>query len=108
MKSTMSLLLLAFAASGASAADDIYRSVMPDGSIRYGESAAPGAKSVRKVAPPPISTGVTVVTPAEQARPVERTERGGVAVIPQAPRPPIPPADQGLTQSPQGLPGRAY
>jgi hypothetical protein len=108
MKSTMSLLLLALAASGASAADDIYRSVMPDGSIRYGESAAPGAKSVRKVAPPPISTGVTIVTPAEQARPVERTERGAVAVIPPAPRPPIPPADQGLIQSPQGLPGRAY
>ena len=108
MKSTMSLLLLALAASGAYAADDIYRSVMPDGSVRYGESAAPGAKSVKKVAPPPASTGVTVVTPAEQARPEAATGGRGVAVIPQAPRPPIPTADQGLIQSPAGLPGRAY
>jgi hypothetical protein len=81
---------------------------MPDGSIRYGESAAPGAKSVKKVAPPPASTGVTVVTPAEQGRPESATAGRGVAVIPQPPRPPIPAADQGLFQSPTGLPGRAY
>lgn len=108
MKYTMSLLMLALVASGASAAEDIYRSVMPDGSVRYGESAAPGAKSVRKVAPAPVSTGVTVVTPAEHARGVTVPQGAGVAVIPQPVRPPAPAADQGLLQSPSGLPARGY
>jgi hypothetical protein len=107
MKSTITLVLLALAAPAAFAADDIYRSVMPDGRILYGESAAPGAKSVKKVPPTPVSTGVTVVTPAEKSRNLE-VQRGGVTVIPQPSRTDPGPAEQGRKQSPVGLPKRAY
>ena len=48
MKSTITLLVLALAAPAAYAADEVYRSVMPDGRTLYGESPAPGAQSVRK------------------------------------------------------------
>ena len=48
---------LALAAGAALAAEDIYRSVMPDGSIRYGESPDPAAKSVKRVPAPPPATG---------------------------------------------------
>ena len=108
MKSTITLLVLALAASGVYAADDIYRSVMPDGWILYGESAAPGAKSVHKMPSSPASTGVTVVTPEERAHPPGASARGGVAVIPQPVRPPTRAAEQGALQAPSGLPQRSY
>lgn len=101
------VLALALAASAAIAADDIYRSTMPDGSIRYGEEPAPGAKQVKKVPAPPASTGVSVVTPQEKNR-TFTVQEGGAAVIPQAVRPPQGPASQGQLQSPKGLPQRAY
>ena len=40
------LLTLALGAPAAIAATEMYRSVMPDGSVRYGESPERGAKSV--------------------------------------------------------------
>ena len=68
MKTPLTPLALALAlfASGALAADDIYRSVMPDGSIRYGESPAQGAKSVKRIPPPPASTGTITILPEER------------------------------------------
>lgn len=107
MKSTVSFLLLALTAPGVFAAEDIYRSVMPDGSVRYGEAPAPGAKSVKKVPSGPASTGVTVVTPAEKGR-IPAPSGGGVTVIPQPVRPPTEPAAQGSVASPPGLPARPY
>ena len=101
------LLALALASAGAYAADDIYRSVMPDGSIRYGESPAPGAKSVKKV-PPVAASGVTVVTPGERSHQFPPPQAGGVAVIPQQERPATAPAEQGSIQAPTTLPRRAY
>jgi len=108
MKSTITLLLLALAAPGVYAADDTYRSVMPDGRILYGDAPAPGAKSVKKVPPTPVSTGVTVVTPAEKGRNLESGPRGGVSVIPQPKRESPQPAGAGTSQSPVGLPKPAY
>lgn len=108
MKSTVTLLLLALAAPGVYAAEDIYRSVMPDGTVRYGESPAPGAKSVNKIPAAPVSTGVTVVTPEEKVRTLTPPATGGVGVIPQQQRPLTRPAEQGTLQSPTGLPQRAY
>lgn len=109
MKKIISPLVLSFAlaASGAIAAEDIYRSTMPDGSIRYGESPAPGAKQVKKVPSPPQSTGVTIVTQEEKARPIA-TPQGGTAVLPQQPSRTQEPAQQGRLQGPPGLPQRAY
>ena len=101
MKPAVSPLFLALAltASGALAAEDMYRSTMPDGSVRYGEAPDPGAKSVKKVQPPPPATGVTVVTPAEQTRGVPVRE-GSVVVMPVEKRPPTSPASQGELHGP--------
>lgn len=102
MKALVSPLFLALtlAASGALAAEDMYRSTMPDGSVRYGESPEPGARSVKKVQPPPPATGVTVVTPGERGRTFDAPPGGGVAVLPQQDRPPTQPAYQGQTFGP--------
>jgi hypothetical protein len=93
------LLAVALAAPAAVAAEAMYRSTMPDGSVRYGEAPEPGAKSVRKVAPPPPATGVTVVTPEEKNRRIE-VQQGGTSVIPMEKRPPTPPATLGQTHGP--------
>ena len=111
MKSTIFPLMLGFALASpvALAADDMYRSVMPDGSVRYGESPERGAKSVRKVPAPPASTGVTVVTPQEAGRGVTAAEGSGVAVIPTPVRPPTTAAEQGRLHGPgKDLPKRPY
>ena len=103
------MLVSALAASTAFAAEaDLYRSVMPDGSVRYGESPDPGAKSVRKVPPPPVSTGTITVTPQEKGRVFEPPPSGSTTVMTQPDRPSPRPAQQGQFQSPQGLPKRAY
>ena len=107
MKVSPIFLVLALAAPGAAAAEDMYRSTMPDGSVRYGESPEPGAKSVRKVAPPPPATGVTVVTPEEKQRQILPQE-GGVAVLPTQPRTSPAPAAQGQLHAPSRLPKRSY
>lgn len=111
MKSTLIPLVLASALSvpaAFAAESDMYRSVMPDGSVRYGESPDPGAKSVRKVAPPPVSTGTITVTPAEKARNFEPQPAGGTSVMTPPARPPTEAAQQGRLQAPTGLPGRSY
>jgi hypothetical protein len=111
MKSTLFPLVLASALAGSAAMaaeTELYRSVMPDGSVRYGESPERGAKSVRKVPPPPASTGTITVTPEEKGRTFTPPPAGGTAVLTQPDRPPTQPAQQGRLQSPQGLPQRAY
>ncbi len=110
MKSKIPAILgFVLAASNAFAADtELYRSVMPDGSTRYGESPAPGAKSVRKVQPPPASTGTITVTPEEKQRRFESPQPAPAAVFSQPVRPATPPAQAGTLQSPQGLPQRTY
>ncbi|HYC49192.1 MAG TPA: DUF4124 domain-containing protein [Burkholderiales bacterium] len=109
MKQTLFPLALALALCASAAyAEDIYRSVMPDGSVRYGESPAPGAKSVRKVPPPPASTGVITIRPEERNAQVSSPSGPAVSVLPEKVRPAIPPAEQGSKAAPEGLPKRSY
>lgn len=98
-------LVLALAASSAFAAEDIYRSTMPDGTIRYGESPDPAAKSFKKVQPPPPATGVTVVTPEERGRQFP-PQGGGVTSIPTPTRQATQPAAQGQLSGSTDLPKR--
>ena len=100
-------LTLAVFAAGATAADDIYRSIMPDGSIRYGESPAPGAKSSRRIPPPPATTGTITVTPEEKGRDFSVQPAPAVVLTPPQ-RSATTPHEQGKLQSPQGLPQRSY
>ena len=103
-------IALAFGASGAIAGDPVYKSTMPDGRIIYGESAMQGAKRVDKVAAPPEHAGVSTVTEGDKHRAAAiPAERGGVTVIPQPPRRPVQPAQQGYVANPGGtLTGRRY
>lgn len=104
------VLTLALAAPAAIAAADMYRSVMPDGSVRYGESPDRGAKSVKRIPAPPVSTGTITVTPEEKTRAGQIGETGGVAVLPMAPRQSPAPAEQGKLHGPPdgALPSRSY
>ena len=103
------LLTLALGAPAAIAATEMYRSVMPDGSVSYGESPERGAKSVKRIPPPPASTGTITVTPEEKERAAVVSEPGGVAVLPMPPRERPAPAEQGKLHAPTtGLPGRTY
>jgi hypothetical protein len=110
MKSAISplVLALALAAPGAIAAEDMYRSVMPDGSVRYGESPDRGAKSVKRIPAPPASTGVITVTPDEKQRGPAPVESGGTVVLPTPPRERLEPAEAGRLYAPDGLPKRGY
>ena len=101
------VLFLALSAPAALAGEDMYRSVMPDGSVRYGESPERGAKSVKRIPPPPASTGTIVVTPAEQNRHI-KIEEGSVAVMPTPARESPVEAAQGRLHAPKSLPGRSY
>jgi hypothetical protein len=62
----IAVLTLVFAAPAAS--QTVYKSIMPDGKIVYGEKPASGAKKVDKIDPPPAQTGMTTITPQEKAR----------------------------------------
>jgi hypothetical protein len=94
MTPRLSLLALMLAFSTGAFADDIYRSVMPNGDVRYGESPAPGAKSYKKVQAPP--SGVVVVTPQDKASAAAIVpQHGGVSVIPQKKQDPYQPATAG-------------
>ena len=105
-------VLLVLAAPAALAAEDIYKSTMPDGRVLYGESPYPGAQSINRIAPPPVTTGTIVVTPAEQARgtfALSDRGPGGVVVLPHAKRESPRAAQQGRLQGDsQQLPRRTY
>ena len=108
MKPILSPLVLALALTvpWAYAAEDIYRSTMPDGSIRYGESPDPKAKSVKKVPAGPSQTGVIVVRPGEKA---SQAPAGGVATLPSPPQQSPDLLGQGtLRTNPQSMPKQGY
>jgi hypothetical protein len=103
-----SLAMLALCAPATSLADEIYRSTMRDGSVRYGEAPEYGARQVRKIPATPVSTGTIVVTPQEKGRRFT-PERYGTAVLspPERVRPRT--IESGTFQSTQtGLAGRTY
>lgn len=66
MKVIFAFVLLSCFIAAPAAAQELYKSVMPDGKVVYGEKPEPGAKHVEKLAPPPPKTGATVLTPAEK------------------------------------------
>jgi hypothetical protein len=68
----LAALLAAFPAG---AAQTLYKSIMPDGKVVYGEKPVPGAKHVDTVEPPPAKTGTTTVTPDEKARAAQAAAR---------------------------------
>jgi hypothetical protein len=70
MRYDLAMLILALCTASAGA-QTIYKSIMPDGKIVYGEKPATGAKKVETIEAPPAKTGVTAATPQEQARAAE-------------------------------------
>jgi hypothetical protein len=63
----IAVLALLLAASPARS-QPVYKSIMPDGKVVYGEKPVTGAKKVEKMDPPPAQTGTTTITPQEKAR----------------------------------------
>jgi Domain of unknown function (DUF4124) len=59
-------VLLALALSAASWAQTIFKSIMPDGRVIYGEKPVPGAKKVEQFVPQTGNTGVKTISPEEQ------------------------------------------
>ena len=66
MRQAVLVITLALAAATALAQQPIFRSVMPDGRIIYGDKPAPGAKDAEQVRLPPSNI----------ARPAQRSEAG--------------------------------
>lgn len=62
------VVLLALALSAASSAQTIFKSIMPDGRVIYGEKPVPGAKKVEQFVPQTGNTGVKTISPEEQQR----------------------------------------
>ena len=92
MKALAISIVLVLSSPLALAADESYRSVMPDGSIRYGAAPEPGAKQVKKIPAPPAKTGTIVITNQEKNNAERiRTPEGSAAVMPpqarESPRP---------------------
>lgn len=67
MRRIQALLLLSGFVAASAAAEDLYKSIMPNGKVVYGEKPEPGAKQVEKLPAPPPKTGTTLVTPAEKS-----------------------------------------
>jgi hypothetical protein len=102
------LVALTLTAPSALAAVESYRSVMPNGSVRYGEAPEWGAKAVRKMPAAPASTGTIIVSDEEKQKvrqPV--VERGVSVVLPPTTRESPHPAPAGHLQAPAALPKRA-
>lgn len=102
-------LAATLAAGFAVAADPVYRSVMPDGRVLYGDAPEPGAKHTKKIPPPRSSTGTIVITPEEKQKvgPME-PQRGATGVLSRPPRATELPLEPGILQSPATLPERRY
>ena len=84
MRYDLAALSLALCAASAGA-QPIYKSIMPDGKVVYGEKPAAGAKKVETIELPPAKTGVTAATPQEQARAAELRQRQATRADPAAP-----------------------
>jgi hypothetical protein len=93
----------------ASGGEALYRSVMPDGTVRYGEVPEAGAKQTKKLPAPRASTGTVLVTPEEKqkVRPWQPQE-GGTVVLPRPGRTADPRFESGILQAPSTLPERRY
>ena len=100
------LLALAFAVPAAGATEYAYRSVMPDGSVRYGEAPEPHAKSIKRIKAPPGKSGTVVITPEEKTRALPAPPAGVRAVLEPPPRERPDAAQQGRLQAPSQLPRR--
>ena len=66
MKCLPVLVLASFFAASGAAAEELYKSIMPDGKVVYGEKPEPGAKKVEKLPATPPKTGTRVLTPEEK------------------------------------------
>jgi hypothetical protein len=111
MKLPSGLLTLALiAAPGMAFAEDVYKSVMPDGSVVYGESAQPGARKVDKIDARAAISGAIVATPEDKQRAsqIAAPSSPAVGVIPQAPREAAPALQQGTINPPGVMPRRGY
>lgn len=110
MKLPSALLTLALSTvSGIANADDVYKSVMHDGSIVYGESPQHGARKVDKIDARAAASGAIVATPEDKQRANQIAPSSpSVGVIPQAVREPAPPLQQGTINPPGVMPKRAY
>ena len=84
---------LVFGVSGA-AAQQVFKSTMPDGKIVYGEKPAPGAAKVETIETPPAKAGIgSALTPEEKARAEALTKQRQQTETAQAAK------DQRLTQA---------
>jgi len=68
MRQTLLLIALAFAATAAQS-QAVFRSLMPDGSIVYGDQPAPGAKETKEVSLPPPNIAKPPPAPPKQSAP---------------------------------------
>ena len=72
MKQILLVLALLLAAAAVHAQKPVYRSVMPDGKVVYGDKPAPGAKESSPVSLPPVNVSApTPRGPAPAAPPAE-------------------------------------
>ena len=89
---------------------EIYLSIMPDGTKRYGESPDPKAKQVKKLIAGPAQTGSGIVTinPSERLHNAP-VQTGGVSVLPSPPHQTPQPAQTGVFQrNATDMPKRSY
>jgi hypothetical protein len=111
MKLSPALLTLALViVSGTATADDVYKSIMPDGSVMYGESPQPGARKAEKIDSRAAISGAIVATPEDKQRAnqISSPQAASVGVIPQPVREPAPPLVQGTINPPGVMPRRGY
>jgi hypothetical protein len=96
-------------ASGIAVAEDVYKSLMPDGSVVYGESPQPGARKVDKIDARAAASGAIIVTHEDKQRASQiAPTTSAVSVIPQAPREAAPALQQGTINPPGVMPKRGY
>lgn len=72
-------LMGALCASADAAAQTVYKSTMPDGSVLYAEKPARGAAKVETIEPPPPKSGIGGLTPEEKSRAEQLTKQRAVA-----------------------------
>ena len=103
------LMLALLTVPGIATAEDVYKSLMPDGSVVYGESPQPGARKVEKIDARARISGAIVASPEEKQRAKDLgPTSAAVGVIPQAQRDPTPVLQQGAISAPGTMPKRGY
>ena len=61
------------------AAQTLYKSTMPAGTVVYSEKPVPGAAKIDTVEPPPAKSGISAATAQEKARAAEATAKASAA-----------------------------